>query len=249
MSANSWTLFARQPWPTSSSTGAGPLPRLAPSPRRAAPWRILPTGWPPNIRATWFVAAGLVGINGMPCAAQTQQPQLAALTAPAERLPSGCRLEPVNPNAARANRFVMFPGVYENPWMRSGAEAWGAVSGIRWVVDGLGMPTYGLDPGPARDARLAEDVVESYRARYVVPTGHRVDVYAVRYKDPSLTMAALMAPLNTTRPGRPRIVIGATAVLVLLSAEGAQAPFFEDVGRECARAVSAHIESLKGRAF
>lgn len=93
---------------------------------------------------------------------------------------------PVNPNATGAARFVMSPGVRENPWIGTRRPT---LATLRQVIDGPAGPTYGLS-GPALHERLADDVVEGYRARYVAADDVRVDVYAVRFNDPTLTLAA-----------------------------------------------------------
>ncbi|HUR19715.1 MAG TPA: hypothetical protein VMZ90_02830, partial [Vicinamibacterales bacterium] len=152
---------------------------------------------------------GLVVVCAMRTWAQPGQ-SLAALTVPGDRLPKGCRLEPVDLKATGAARFVMSPGVRQNPWTSTERRN----ASIRIKVDGPASPTYGLPAGPALHERSAEDVSEYYRARYIAADQQKIDVWAVRFKDPAFTRVAAMARLITDPPQLPRIIVGASAVLV-----------------------------------
>lgn len=188
-----------------------------------------------------LLGAGLVTANVIRPSAQSARP-LVSLTVPAQQLPKGCGLEPVVPQRAGTARFVMFPGLYENPWI--GVDRPVAAS-IRQVVDGSAGPTYGLDLGPALRDRLAEDVVESYRARYLSADQQRIEVYAVRFNDPALTRAASLTRLmaDPAKDRRPRIVIGAIAVLVFQSTGPGARP--TDRSEGCLQAVTNYISALK----
>lgn len=166
---------------------------------------------------------------------------LAVLTVPIERLPAGCRLEPVDPNATGAARFVMSPGVRENPWLGTRRPT---LANLRQVVDGPGGPRYGLS-GPALHERLADDVTEGYRARYVAPAGQKVEVYAVRFRDPALTRAASMNRLITDPPERPRIVVGSIAVLVFQVLSAPKPRGAGVIDESCMKAITEHIRAIK----
>lgn len=102
-----------------------------------------------------------VGLLAASAAAGTAQStlRLEALTVPEQRLPTGCQLRRVSPTAPVSPPPL---GYADNPWMRTSREH---ATSIRMRVDGPQGPTYGLS-GPALLARLADDVIESYRARY-----------------------------------------------------------------------------------
>ena len=166
-------------------------------------------------------------------------PSLAALTVPVERLPDGCRLEPVIPDGKGGRRFVMYPGIRENPWLGTGRQY---AASIRQVVDGPAGPRYGLS-GPELHDRLADDVVESYRARYISANQQRIDVYAVRFNDPALTRAAALNQLLPDASPQPRIILGSAAVLVLLSGPATPSGA-RGAGERCRRAVTDHVVQL-----
>ncbi len=188
-----------------------------------------------------FIVPGLMFIAGPVTRATQAVPSLAALTVPVDQLPSGCHLEPVNPNATGAARFVMSPGIRENPWTGTRRPT---LATLRQTIDGRAGPTYALS-GPALHERLADDVVEGYRARYLASDEVKIDVYAVRFKDPALTRAASMARLLTDPPERPRIVVGAMAALVFQITEGATRRRGSVADEACLRAVTAHIAATK----
>jgi hypothetical protein len=189
---------------------------------------------------------GLIAVGAMLSAtavdysAQSVQ-SLAALTVPAERLPSGCRLQPVDPKATGAARFVMYPGVRENPWIGTRRPT---LANLRRMIDGPTGPTYGLS-GPALHERLADDVVEGYRARYIAADEAQVDVYAVRFNDPALIRAAVMNRLITDPPERPRVVVGATAALIFQSSIGTRRRDGGVADDACLRAITEHIAAAK----
>jgi hypothetical protein len=180
----------------------------------------------------------------LPIQANTQSaPSLSALTVPAERLPTDCRLEPVMYDAAGATSFVMNPGVRTNPWISTERRY---ASSVRQVVDGQAGPTYGLT-GPALRERLADDVAEAYRARYLAPEGRAVEVYAVRFHDATLALPASMTTLIATpAPARPRIVRGAMAALVLQTWQrGVRPQATDSADDECLQVIEAHIASYR----
>jgi hypothetical protein len=87
-------------------------------------------------------------------------------------------------------------------------------------------------------------VVAAYRARYVAANGEKVEVWAVRFNDPALTMAASLNRLQSDPPERPRIVFGGTAVLAYLTWDGFYAKV-GNAGEACFRAIKDHIASMK----
>ena len=185
-------------------------------------------------RSRVLFAAGLVALPLRSIAAQSAG-DLSTLTVPAARLPVGCRLEPVTRGTDGKTSFVMFPGVRENPWIGPGS------SGVRWVVDG---PPRNDDPppGPARDAARAADMKEAYRARYKGADGSTIDVYAIRFTDPTLTLRAAAARLLEVEKERPRIVRDATAVLVFRTINWKT---MTPAGEECLSAVRGYVASMK----
>lgn len=125
----------------------------------------------------------------------------------------------------------MSPGVRENPWVGTRPVT---RASIREIVDGGPPRDAGDLTGPALHAKQMEGVLEAYRARYLAPDGSRVDVYAVRFDDPKLTVAASLSQLK--KPGRPgRVIVrDATAVRVLPGSGG-----------DCFRAVADYIASMQ----
>jgi hypothetical protein len=172
--------------------------------------------------------------------AQSAQ-SLALLTVPPEQLPGGCQLEAVDPDATGPARFVMYPGLRENPWIGTHRPT---VAAIRQVVDGPAGPRYGLS-GPALRDRLADDVAEAYRARYT-SAEHRIEVYAVRFTDPEMTLPSSLNRLASVPAQPPRIVFGTTAALVLSSRFRTSRNSVAGVtGPDCVRAVMEHLTGLK----
>ena len=188
-------------------------------------------------RTAIALSAGFVAAAWLPPAAQSDQPThpLSALTVPAERLPEGCRLEPASPG------FVMGPGLRENPWIGTRPPT---LASIRLTVEYPNGPTYDLPNGPALRARLTEDVVEGYRARYVAATAWKVEVYAVRFNDPALTLPTSLNRLRSNDRHDTRIVFGTTAVRVYLASDGFY-PKPAQTGEACLRAITGHIGSMK----
>jgi hypothetical protein len=159
--------------------------------------------------------------------------RLNALTVPPAELPGGCRLKPVPPPQAGQPRFVMWPGVHENPWIAPDPGP-GAV--IRDRIEGEVVPSDW--PNTPADYRISlrKGFRETYRAVYLsTDTSKRaseVDVSAILYDDPKLAARATLAPLV---PGQaPRIVRGAMAALV------------SGPNGDCFRAVARHISRLRG---
>ena len=203
-------------------------------------------------RVLTMLAVGCLAAAARPAAQASVS--LSELTVPTQRLPNGCRLEPVVPDAGGGSRFVMYPGIRQNPWASTGRQH---AASIREIVDGPARPKSGLS-GPAEHQKMAEDVAESYRARYVGPNAERIDVYAVRFNDPALTLTASMNRLIIDPPQPPRIVLGSAAVLVLRSSgnPAQKSPFDHqpegevrspERGSECLRAITEHIGGLKLR--
>jgi hypothetical protein len=188
-----------------------------------------------------LVSVGLALTSYMQLSAQSAQ-SLAALTVPVERLPDGCRLEPITPGVTGAGRFVMHPGISTaNPWIGAGRQY---ASSIRSIVDGPNSPTYGLS-GPAQRDRSALDIEEAYRARYI-SAEHRIDVYGVRFYDPALALTASLNILATVPPQPPRIVFGATAVRVLSSRfRTARNRAANAEGERCLQVVTQYIAGLE----
>jgi hypothetical protein len=98
-----------------------------------------------------LILAGAIALSGQ------VESRLASLTVSVARLPKGCQLEPADPAATGATRFVMWPG---NPAESVGRPAPRYAPSIRQRVDGPAGPTYGLT-GPALRDYLAQDVIES----------------------------------------------------------------------------------------
>jgi hypothetical protein len=134
-------------------------------------------------------------------------------------------------------RFVMYPSLPQNPWVGTTQHA--AVPAIRQVVEGPAGRPAGLT-GPARRAHAADDVLEAYRARYVAGANAQVDVYAIRFKDPSLTAAASMNRLDGNQP--PRIVRGDMAARLIRGGDWRKAG---QPVEDCFTAIRDHIASLK----
>ena len=194
-----------------------------------------------NSGATRLVTTLLV-VGVVAGEAQTRR-TLNALTVPGEALPSECALKPpvVRPVASsRAEgitiRSVEWPPFPTNPWSGSDREL---VTEVRKVIDG----TPRLPDGPPLDRtdaaafllKLADNVLEAYRAAYVSADGSTVVVWAVRFNGDSLANPERRpGAMNPPRGFRSRLVRGDTVVLVT-------APSSND----CVRAVDGYIRSLK----
>jgi hypothetical protein len=87
----------------------------------------------------------------------------------------------------------------------------------------------------ATERQWTDNILEAYRATYM-SVGGGVDVFAVTFNDPKLTVApeSVSAALNPPRGFTTRLVRGATVVRVSASTSAA-----------CFGAVRTHIESLK----
>ena len=194
-----------------------------------------------NIGATRLLATFLV--VGVVAGEPQTRPTLNALTVPGEALPSECALKqpvvrPVPSSRAEGTtiRSVEWPPFPTNPW--SGTDR-RLVTEVRKVIDG----TPRLQDGPPLDRadaaafllKLADNVLEAYRAAYVSADGSPVDVWAVRFNDDSLANPERRpGTMNSPRGFRSRLVQGATVVLVTAPSSN-----------ECVRAVDAYIRTLK----
>ncbi|MEO7191912.1 MAG: hypothetical protein ABI051_12725 [Vicinamibacterales bacterium] len=166
-----------------------------------------------------LVTTGVMSVSFV--VAREQRPlRLEALTVPPQRLPRGCRL-------ATGPGFVGYPGVTKNPWIGTDATA----ATIRRVVDGSLHRSDRLSEVPAH-SRDSEGVIGAYRAVYVPTKGSPIDVFAVRFTDPKLTVPASLSRLGN--PARRVIVKGSTAIVVVPGSGG-----------DCVRAVTDHIASLE----
>lgn len=196
-----------------------------------------------NTGATCFFAASLL-VSGLVVGHHPQSgPTLNALTLPSEALPSGCALQQPAPRPESGSsaegtvvRSEEWPSFSTNPWLGTDRKL---VAEVRKAIDGTPRLPDGPPLGP-RDAaafllKLADNVVEAYRAAYVTADGSQVAVWAVRFNDKALaTPEPLWGTMNPPRGFRNRLVRGATVVLVTARSPNA-----------CARAVDAHIRSLK----
>jgi hypothetical protein len=181
---------------------------------------------------------------GAVVAGETQPgPSLNALTLPGEALSSDCALKQPAPRpgpSARAEGAITrsmewfpFP---TNPWSGTDRKL---VAEVRMAIDGTPRLPDGppLEPAAATAflLKLADNVVEAYRAVYVSADGSQVDVRAVRFNDDRLAQPEpLPGTRNPPRRFRSRLVRGATVVLV-------SAPS----SNECVRAIDGYIRSLK----
>lgn len=164
------------------------------------------------------------------------------LTVPAAKLPSDCRLKPVDskkPSVTFSDNLLHVSGALKqsfpsNPW--SGTDP-GMKSKVRMSIDRLEpMP----DAMPDRremassERRFGDDVAEAYHAEYGDSAGTPVTVSAVRFIDPKLARPAPPAGLGRSRDGSTRFVLGSTVVVVSASPQ-----------TECVAAITAHLKSLK----
>ncbi len=195
-----------------------------------------------NAAATCFFVALLL-VSEVVAGRPQSGPTLNALTVPSEALPSGCALQQPGPRPESGSsaegtvvRSEEWPSFPTNPWLGTDRKL---VAEVRKAID----PTPRLPDGPplgSRDAaafllKLADNVVEAYRANYVAAGGSQVAVWAVRFNDDTLAKPEpLWGTMNPPRGFRDRLVRGATVVLVAAPSSNA-----------CARAVDAHIRSLK----
>jgi len=186
------------------------------------------------------IVVALVGVLAAGAVQGSDGPDLRALTVPPDRLPSSCSLRP--PPEPTRGRGVVVVAVsdrlsLENPWISRERKD---VAEARRVVDGYprlpDWPRVSRRDGGDYVLRLADHVVEAYRAWYVSSyTGHEFEVVAVRFDDPARANAPL--PVGTLDSGLNfdhRIVIGSVVV-------AAPRPSSDT----CARAVRQHIESLR----
>jgi hypothetical protein len=185
-----------------------------------------------RLGVTALLGAGLLAASAITSSAQAAL-RLEALTVPAGLLPAGCQL-------GRLSKAPVDPpplGYRDNPWIGTSREY---ATSIRMRVDGDLGPTYGLSD-PALWARLAEDVIESYHAVYGEARGSRIDVDAVRFKDPKLALAATTNPVIDHVAAR--IVRGATAVIVYRYPS--EWTTVDRSGEACFRTIHDYVASLK----
>jgi hypothetical protein len=185
-------------------------------------------------------------------------PMLDALTVPVEKLPDGCRLEPLAPQPSPRPPVVLPYGTVvsysptliqrfpSNPW--SGTD-YKYIARVRPTFDKLpqepdGPPLERADASRMK-AKLTGDITEAYYALYhsgpsTTPTtlSAWIRVQAVRYADAKWTTPDPPPPAQTVSRGdiiaSLRIIRGSTVILVTGNPE-----------TECFRAVRKHIESMK----
>ena len=193
-----------------------------------------------NIAATRFLAAFLM--VGAVVAGEAQSgPTLNALTVPGEALPSNCALKqpasrPIPSSRAegtviRSEEWSPFP---TNPWSGTDRKL---VAEVRKAIDGTPRLPDGPPLEPADAAafllKLADNVVEAYRAAYVSADGSQIDVWAIRFNDDTLAQPErLSGTMNPPRGFSRRLVRGATVVLVTAPSSN-----------ECVRSVDGYIRS------
>jgi hypothetical protein len=199
-----------------------------------------------DIGATRYLAV-LMLVGGVVAGQAQSGPSLNALTVPHEVLPSRCALSQPVPGSVRsahaegARTVVSSVGSAAfptNPWSGTDRKL---VTEVRKAMDGTPRLPDGppLEPADAEAflLKLADDVVEAYRAVYVSADGAEVGVWAVRFNDDALAKPepppGMINP-PTRRGFRNRVVQGATVVLVT-----APSP------NECVRAIDGYIRSLK----
>jgi hypothetical protein len=196
-----------------------------------------------NIGATRFLAAFLL-VGGVVGGEAQSGPTLNALTVPDEALPSDCALRQPAPRpvpSLRAEgtviRSVEWSPFPTNPWSGTDRKL---VTEVRQAIDGTPRLPDGPPLEPADAAvfllKLADNVVEAYRAAYVSADGSEVGVWAVRFNDDTLAKPErLSGTMNPPRGFRSRLVQGATVVLVTAPSSN-----------ECVRAVDGYIRSVTG---
>lgn len=192
------------------------------------------------------IALGFAAVTVAGSAAQTRNPlALDKLTVPASALPEGCTLRPIvssqpgqlvtrsAPNAQGQVAFrVMIGGDSANAFASNPfvARERSDVYRIRTAVDG-GIGGLRLPDAPPLTAsevaafqmRYVEHVVDGYWASYTTPQNDSVELYAIRFDDPSLALetrkpGAFDQPFATPRPpsaaGGQQIVKGPVVVVV-----------------------------------
>ena len=131
----------------------------------------------------------------------------------------------------------MYPGVGDNPWIGTKTVT---LKLIRNVIEGVPVSYDGLRPEETYQITERE-VSEGYRARYLGGERGQIDVWALRFRDPTYTDRATLKRLAGEVP---RIILGDIAVHVDKSAPITRGPIADSVDA-CYRAVRAYIESLK----
>jgi hypothetical protein len=195
-----------------------------------------------SIAATRFLAAFL--LVGTVVAGEAQSgPTLNALTVPGEALASDCALKQPAPRpvpSSRAEgtliRSVERSPFPTNPWSGTDRKL---VAEVRKAIDGTPRLPDGPPLEPADAAafllKLADNVVEAYRAAYVSADGSQVYVWAVRFNDETLAKPErLSGTISPPRGFKSRLVRGATVVLVTAPSSN-----------ECVRSVDDYIRSHK----
>jgi hypothetical protein len=129
--------------------------------------------------------------------------------------------------------FSPFP---TNPWVGADRKL---VAEVRRAVDGTPRVPNGPPPADAAvfHLKLADNVLEAYRAIYSSANDGEVVVWALRFNDEAV--AQPQPPPGAINPARPRgyssrWVHGATVVLVTAASSS-----------ECSQAIESHIRSLK----
>jgi hypothetical protein len=183
----------------------------------------------------------LVGLlaNAVGAGATIQSPRaLAGLTLPEDRLPPGCRLNPVVPRPPiGASGVVVISGNSEpNPLISQERRV---AAEIRRSVDGAPPQPDGPPLMPSAAARWgsrwAEDVVEAYRATYRLADESLITVAAIQFNDPRLaTPEPPMGTRSAARGMTSRIVLGPTVALIAA-----------DAGSECFRAIEDYLRSVR----
>ena len=173
----------------------------------------------------------LLGDSSRADAQRPPRSELDLLTITANRLPSGCRLNPADPPptpAAQNNVVVgstpVFQGAADfgaNPWKGSDRET---VARVRLTVDG----TPELPDGPPLDRRqlaqfqlrLAEHVAEAYKATYLSTDDTGIDVFAVRFDSETMAATPVVSQTSSRLITR-RLVLGRNVVRVSTRARSA----------------------------
>jgi len=201
-------------------------------------------------RTVVTITVAVACVGGLVAGSRQSPPALSALTVPAALLPDGCALKPPPAPAPAPAQVLVGDGnrilasarfdFSTNPWSGTDRKI---VAMVHRAIDGPApvRPLPDLPPpksggAAAAERKLADNIVEAYRAEYASGDGGRVEVFAVTFNDPKLTVApeSMSAMLNPPRGMTTRVVRGATVVRVSASTSGM-----------CFGAVRAHIESLK----
>ncbi|HET9474981.1 MAG TPA: hypothetical protein VFO82_13870 [Steroidobacteraceae bacterium] len=139
---------------------------------------------------------------------------------------------------ANGSPYIVMGGGHRdaNPWIGTRHPT---VALLREYIEG----SRGDYKGPEGLARLAKGTIDGYLARYRTRDGWAVQVYAVRFDDPTLTVRAAMKRLDADT--WPRIILGRTAVSVAPPEAPARGRGPTAAAEACYRAVRAYIAALK----